>query len=149
VLIACESANEPTANLFKLPLREVTKGTKFYSPGSVFKSLVNTNHPFGWGMPAEARIYFDNGVAWEVSSSDLQGGAFVSYPNENPMTSGWIIGDEVIRNRAAAVEYKVGSGRVALFGFDVIFRGQPHLGFMLLFNAIHTGAAEAVDLKQP
>jgi hypothetical protein len=65
------------------------------------------------------------------------------------MTSGWIIGDEVIRNRAAAVEYKIGSGRVALFGFDVIFRGQPHLGFMLLFNAIHAGAAQAGDLKQP
>jgi hypothetical protein len=149
VLIACEAANEPTANLFKLPLREVTKGTKFYSPGSVFKADVDTAHPFGWGMPAEAKIYFDNGLAWEVSSSDLQGGAFVRYPNENPMTSGWIIGDEVIRNRAAAVEYKIGSGRVALFGFDVIFRGQPHLGFMLLFNAIHAGAAQAGDLKQP
>lgn len=151
VLIACESANEPTQNLFKLPVREVTKGTKFYSPGSVFKSLIDTAHPFGWGMPAEAKIYFDNGLAWEsdASAPALQGGAFVRYPNENPMTSGWIINDEVIRNRAAAVEYKIGSGRVALFGFDVIFRGQPHLGFMLLFNAIHAGAAEAVDLKQP
>jgi hypothetical protein len=71
----------------------------------------------------------------------------VRYPETTPLVSGWIINDEVIHNRSAAVEFRVGAGRVALFGFDVIFRGQPHLGFMLLFNAIHAGAAEAEDLK--
>jgi len=150
VLIATEGANEPTVNLFKLPVREVTKGSKFYSPGSVFTSYVDTHHPFGWGMPSEAQIYFDNGQAWE---SDLsfpsvsQGGAFVRYPEKSPLISGWILSDEVIHNRAAAVEYRVGAGRVVLFGFDVIFRGQPHLGFKLLFNSIHVGAAESADMK--
>jgi hypothetical protein len=150
VLIATESANEPAANLFKLPIRDVTKGSKFYSPGSVFTAYVDTHHPFGWGMPAEAQIYFDNGQAWEASlsfPSTSQGGAFVRYPERNPLISGWIIEDYVIHNCAAAVEYRVGAGRVALFGFDVIFRAQPHLGFKLLFNAIHTGAAENADLK--
>jgi hypothetical protein len=150
VLIACESANEPAANLFKLPVREVTKGSKFYSPGSVFRAYVDSSHPFGWGMPSEATIYFDNGQAWEADisfPSVSEGGAFVRYPETNPLVSGWIINDEVIHNRSAAVEFRVGAGRVALFGFDVIFRGQPHLGFMLLFNAIHAGAAEAEDLK--
>ncbi|MCI0489917.1 MAG: M14 family metallopeptidase [Blastocatellia bacterium] len=150
VLISTESANERVMNMFRLPIREVTRGTKFYSPGSVFKVYVDPTHPFGWGMPAEARVLFDNGHAWEADvsfPSVSQGGAFARYPEDNPMVSGWIIADEVIRNRAAAVEYHVGRGRVALFGFDVIFRGQPHLGFKMLFNAILTGAAESDDLK--
>ncbi len=150
VLITCESANEPTANLFKLPIREVTKGTKFYSPGSVFRAYVDTQHPFGWGMPADAKIYFDNGQAWEADlsfPSVSQGGAFVRYPERNPLLSGWIIGDEAIHNRAAAVEFRIGAGRVVLFGFDVIFRAQPHQSFMLLFNAIHASAAESGETK--
>lgn len=150
VLIATESANEAIAKLFKLPVREVTKGSKFYSPGSVFSAYIDTNHPFGWGVPAESRIYFDNGQAWEAnttSSSGLHGSTFVRYPEKNPLVSGWIISDEVIHNRSAAVEYHVDAGRVVLFGFDVIFRAQPHLGFKLLFNAIHTGAAEASNLQ--
>ncbi len=146
VLITCEAANEQTTNLFKLPIREVTGGTKFYSPGSVFKVDVDPTHPFGWGMPADSRIYFDNGDAWEADlsfPSVSKGGAFARYPETNPLVSGWIIADEVVRNRAAAVEFQVGAGRVVLFGFSVTFRAQPHQGFMLLFNAIHAGAAMA------
>lgn len=150
VLIAFDAANEAVMNLFKLPIRNVTEGTKFYSPGSVFKVDVDTTHPFGWGMPANSRVYFRDGVAWEADlsfPSVSQGGAFARYPATNPLTSGWIIADEVVRNRAAAVEYQVGVGRVVLFGFDIIYRGQPHLSFLLLFNAIHAGAAETVELK--
>jgi hypothetical protein len=150
VLIALQNASDMIENLFKLPIRDATKGSNFYSPGSVFRAYVDTNHPFGWGMPSEATLYFDNGVAWEADlsfPSVSQGGAFVRYPESNPLVSGWIINDEVIHNRSAAVEFRIGAGRVALFGFDVVFRGQPHLGFKLLFNAIHTSAAESEDLK--
>ncbi len=150
VLIGLESANEPLVNLFKLPLREVTKDSKFYSPGSVFKVDVDPTHPFAWGMPAEAKIFFSDGAAWESSvsfPSASQGGAFVRYPATNPLVSGWIIGDEVIHNKAAAVEYRIGAGRVALFGFDVTFRAQPHQGFLLLFNAMHAGAAQPATLN--
>jgi hypothetical protein len=33
----------------------------------------------------------------------------------------------------------VGSGRVVLYGADVIYRGQPHASFKLVFNALYGG----------
>ena len=149
VVVAFGPANKPFMELFKLPIRDVIQGTSFYCPGSVFRVDVDPLHPFGWGMPAESMVYYRDGMAWEGDlsfPSASEGGAFIRYPSSLPLTSGWIIAEEVIRNRAAAVEFKIGNGRVILFGFDLIYRGQPHLGFMLLFNALHAGAAESAPV---
>jgi hypothetical protein len=139
-LLALDSAVAPVVELFKLPLRDVTTGSKFYSPGSVFRLDVDPTHPLCWGLPESVNVYFDNGPAWDSTlsfPSASDGGAFARYPNENPLLSGWIIEDETIRRRAAGVQYRIGKGRVVVYGFDVIFRGQPHMGFPLLFNALY------------
>jgi hypothetical protein len=135
-VIALDGAADSMVELFKLPVREVTKGSKFYSPGSIFRVEVDPENPLSWGMLPDTNIFFDKGVAWETIASP-NGGAFVSYPGKNPLLSGWIIEDQVIRNRAAAVSYRVGKGKVVVFGFDVIFRGQPYMGFPLFFNALY------------
>jgi Predicted carboxypeptidase len=139
-LCAMNGAVGPVVELFKLPLRDVTTGTKFYSPGSIFKANVDPTHPLGWGLPAEINIFFDEGAAWDSTlsfPSASDGGAFALYPDENPLLSGWIVEDAVIRRKAAGAMFRVGKGRVVVYGFDVIFRGQPHMGFPLLFNALY------------
>jgi hypothetical protein len=118
----------------------VTKGSKFYSPGSVFRVDVDSESPLCWGLTRETNIFFDKGLAWETTSPSpgvSEGGAFAVYPDRNPLLSGWIIEDQVIRRRAAAVSYRIGKGKVVVFGFDVTFRGQPYMGFPLFFNALY------------
>ncbi len=135
-LVALDGAVDAMVELFKLPLKDVTQGSKFYSPGSVFHVQIDQKNPLCWGLPRDVNIFFDKGTAWEPMAS-TDGGSFATYPNENPLLSGWIIEDQVIRNRAAGVSYKVGKGKVVVFGFDVTFRGQPHMGYPMLFNALY------------
>ena len=54
-----------------------------------------------------------------------------------PLRSGWAVGQERLKGAVAAVEARVGRGRVVLFGPDVTFRGQSQGTFKFLFNAIY------------
>jgi hypothetical protein len=65
--------------------------------------------------------------------------AVATYPDDDLLKSGWLLGDRVIEGRAAVVEAEVEAGRVVLLGFRVQHRGQPHGTFKLLFNAIYRG----------
>ena len=59
------------------------------------------------------------------------------YPGGNLLQSGWIGGEEFLRDRIAAAEATFGEGRVVALGFAVQNRAQPHGTFKLLFNSIH------------
>ncbi|MCH8333044.1 peptidase M14, partial [Candidatus Sumerlaeota bacterium] len=52
------------------------------------------------------------------------------------LESGWIRGEELIRDQPAVVEVQYGEGRIVMFAFRVLHRAQPHGTFRLLFNAI-------------
>ena len=41
------------------------------------------------------------------------------------------------------VDADLGAGKVFLFGPEVTMRGQPHLSFKFLFNALYYGPAVA------
>ena len=59
------------------------------------------------------------------------------YSDNIVLLSGWIHGEELIRNRHAVCEVGYGKGRIVLLGFRVQFRGQPYGTFKFLFNAIY------------
>jgi len=59
------------------------------------------------------------------------------------LESGWIRGEELIRDKPAIVEVTYGRGRILLIGPAVTRRGQPHGTFRILFNAIQYGANRA------
>ena len=79
-------------------------------------------------------------AAWiTIRGFTIEGNAPIpvaSYAQKDLLMSGWINGEEHLAGKAAVVRAPLGSGRVVLFGFSPVFRGQPYGTFKLLFNAL-------------
>jgi hypothetical protein len=61
VLICFDSASELAIKKFDLPVRNVLEGLKrdqFYAPGSIFRARIDNQNSLGYGMRAEADLYF-------------------------------------------------------------------------------------------
>ena len=90
-------------------------------------------------MPERAlAIYLANGQVYETvpgaRSSDVR--RVLTYIDRDILQSGWLLGEEVIANKAAVVSVQHGQGMVLLIGFRAQHRAQTHGTFKLLFNAL-------------
>jgi hypothetical protein len=112
----------------------------FYGPGSILRVAVNPNHPIGYGMEAEAAAWFEHGPAFAPAfqSAAAPGAiAVATYPNGNPLMSGWLLGEGLLQNRSALMDAPLGRGHVVLFGFRPQYRGQSYGTFKMFFNALY------------
>jgi hypothetical protein len=127
------------------PARNVLKGVQardFYCPGSILRAQLDSSSALTFGVEKESIAWFENSPAFEITDP-TSARAIAKYPeSENPLMSGWILGDKLIRGRAAMVEAKIGKGRVILFGFRPQYRAQSLATFPLLFNSILTSKIE-------
>ena len=110
------------------------KEDAFFCPGSLLRVRIDTKHPIGHGLDPEMAIFFKSGPVFEAGRGS--GNVVATYPEFNPLMSGWLEGEKRIRQKAALLEVVLGDGRVILFGFKPQHRGQSHGTFKLLFNAI-------------
>ena len=144
-LIFLNRASNFAIEQFDLPVRDVTRGLnrkEFYIPGSILRTELDTTHPIAQNMPRESIAWFENSPAFEIKTDAAaltnNFRIIARYPTktEDILLSGWALGAEKIAGKAALVEFKIGKGKIYLFGFRPQYRGQSLATFPLLFNAI-------------
>ena len=140
-LITFNNASNFAIEKLGVPVRNVLQGLpsrEFYCPGSILRTQLDATSNLTFGMEKDSIAWFEQSPAFEVLD-EKSVRVIARYPNDaNPLLSGWILGDQLIRGKAALVEAKLGKGRVILFGFRPQYRGQSLATFPLLFNAILT-----------
>jgi glutamine amidotransferase-like uncharacterized protein len=88
-------------------------------------------------MPRESIAWAEDSPFFEVNEGATNVRVVAWYPKDKvPLLSGWLLGGDKIKGKAALVEVTLGQGRIILFGFRPQYRGQSLATFPLLFNAI-------------
>ncbi|MGH9927688.1 MAG: M14 family metallopeptidase, partial [Pyrinomonadaceae bacterium] len=158
-LVCLNRASSFAIEQFKLPVRDVVADVsekEFFVPGSILRIELDTTNPIARGMPKESIAWVEDSPVFDVirdsrgSSPAVKEGSaskmsaanvrvIARYPaNKNPLLSGWLLGENRIRGKAALVEVAIGKGRIILFGFRPQYRGQSLATYPLFFNAIST-----------
>ncbi len=125
-----------------LPAKNVLadkKPQEFFAPGSILRTIVDTEHPLGYGLRRETPVMFAGGPAWELSA----GTVVARYPMADPLLSGWLLGGQFLHDAAAIAEFGVGAGKVVLIGFHPHFRAQARGTYKVIFNCIYGAGSKA------
>jgi hypothetical protein len=111
---------------------------KFYVPSSVLRMRVDPASALAWGLGDEADVMFSASPTFRLTTgfeaAHLRPVAW--FDTRAPLRSGWAWGQEHLDGGLAIIDAQVGKGRLALFGPQVLFRGQSHGTFKLVFNGI-------------
>jgi hypothetical protein len=145
-LICLNRASNFAIEQFKLPLRNVVAGlprTEFYVPGSILRLRLDGSHPLTFGSEEDTIAWAEDSPVFEVTNdpnasvpaSNVH--VIGTYPaGKDPLLSGWLLGGDLIKGKAALVEVEMGKGRVILFGFRPQYRAQSRATYPLFFNAL-------------
>lgn len=144
-LVAFAEAGDLPISKFSLPVRNIVAGLpskEFWSPGSTLRVRYKNSNPLVYGMPEDGLALFLAGsqvyeVTSTTSSQDVE--ILATYVDRDILQSGWLIGEQVIAKKAAAVSVRYGQGKVVLLGFRAQNRTQTHGTFKLIFNALLNG----------
>jgi hypothetical protein len=152
-LICFDGSCGPLIKNWRLPLKNVLEGVRssdFYCPGSILGIDVDTSNPIARTMSKDVNAYFINSSAFELidkpapkpndtsegpSSDAVQ--VIARYAKDNVLRSGWLRGDDRIKDRIALAEVTMGKGRIVMFAFRPQHRGQTWGTFPFIWNAIN------------
>jgi murein tripeptide amidase MpaA len=145
-LVCLNRASDFVIEQFKLPLRNVVAGlarAQYYVPGSILRLELDTTHPIAKGMPKESIAWAEDSPVFEVTHDSNSSVPATNvkiigwYPRDkDPLLSGWLLGGERIKGKAALVEVTMGKGRIILFGFRPQYRAQSLATYPLFFNSL-------------
>ena len=141
ILVALNGASDFAISEFGAPARNALTGvdrTKFFCPTSILRILVDNETPIGYGMPKEAAAMFVNSLALDTFSPSYEWDRKVvaSYPEDEVLLSGWLLGEEYLTRKAAVVDTKWKEGRIILIGIRCQNRAQAHGTYKFLLNAL-------------
>jgi hypothetical protein len=139
-LVALDSASGFAIEQLSLPVRNVLAGVEpsaFFCPGSILAASADPSEPLAHGLPETTPVWFEGSPAFETET----GRVVLRYGDGDPLLSGWLLGGERLRGRAALVAVTLGKGRVVLFGFRPQYRAQSRVSYAALLNALYLSAA--------
>lgn len=142
ILVTLNNACELIFNEFKVPARnaiEKIERTKFFCPTSILKLKVDNQSPIGYGMPEEVAAMFSRSLAistWVPQDGDWDRRVVASYPPEDILLSGWLLGEDVIARKAAVVDARYKKGHIILIGICCQHRAQSHGTYKFLLNSL-------------
>ena len=121
----------------------------FFCPGSLLQNEFDVNNPVAWGMPAAWPVFFEGDQAYRLRPGfGIETQVVSRYPTQDVLQSGWLLGEEYLKDQANILSFRIGKGFVVAYGSQVDFRTQPRATFTLIFNAIFHGPSTAVTAAQ-
>ncbi len=140
-LLCIGGASEYAIDILDLPISNVLKGVNskdFHCPGSTLRMLVENTHPAAYGMPEAALALFWGSPAFKIKPGPNNHlyEVIAVYPESDILESGWLVGEEKIADKIAAINAHVGEGNAVLMGPRIQHRCQTHGTFKLLFNSL-------------
>ena len=122
----------------------------FDCPGSLLEQEYDVDHPVAYGMPRRWPVFFRHDQVYRLRPRlEIPAEIVSRYPDEDViLSSGWLLGDELLRGQANVISFKVGRGSVVTLGSQVDFRAQTRGTFKLVFNAIFQGPATKIDAQR-
>jgi hypothetical protein len=141
ILVTLNNACELAFKELEVPARnalERVDRTKFFCPTSILKINVDNETPIGYGMPREASAMFVRSLAMDtwIPQAEWDRKVVASYPEENVLQSGWLLGEDMIARKAAVVDTQYKKGRIILIGMRCQSRAQSHGTYKFLLNAL-------------
>jgi hypothetical protein len=149
-LICFDGSCAPLIKQWQLPLKNVLEGLRsvdFYCPGSILGINVDNLNPIARTMSKDANAYFINSSAFELTDpprplfdaprKPWPVHVIARYAKDNLLRSGWLRGEDRIKDKIALAEVTMGKGRVVLFAFRPQHRGQTWGTFPFIWNAIN------------
>jgi hypothetical protein len=115
-------------------------GEKFYIPGSLLTTRVDSTQAAAYGMRSDADIYFDASPVFKLAPEAVVKGTIrpiAWFASDKVLHSGWAWGQAYLKDGVAAFVANVGRGKLYAFGPEITFRGQTQGTFKLLFNQLY------------
>lgn len=144
-----DAFSSPARLMQTLRDRVADPSSLLYCPGSLLQNEFDTTNPVAWGMPEAWPIFFESDQAYRLRPGfGVETKVVSRYPRANILQSGWLLGEEYLRDQANVVSFRVGKGYVVTYGSQVDFRTQPRATFRLIFNAMFHGPSTPVGATQ-
>jgi hypothetical protein len=90
-------------------------------PGTIFKALIDTTHPIGFGYGRETFVFKGNNPTFQLSEA---GHTVARFSTDTTSASGYAPLDRTkrIADSGFILDFRVGSGRVVMFAENITFR---------------------------
>jgi len=147
VLVALGSSCDFAIQQFHLPVQNVASSLKpeeYFASGLLVRVRLDQSHPLAYGMPNEVAGFFANSPVFQdlpVPADSRPPVVVGKYAAEDLVLSGWMLGEQFLKSKAAVVEVPYGKGKIILLGFRVQHRGQTVGTFKLLFNSLYNAGS--------
>jgi hypothetical protein len=144
-----DAFSSPTRLMQTLRDKVADPTSLFYCPGALLQNEFDPENPVAWGMPASWPVFFDDDQAYRLRPGFGNEVKVVSrYPRQNILASGWLLGEDYLKDQANILSFKVGKGTVVTYGSQIDFRAQTRATWKMIFNAIFQGPSTLVPAAQ-